>query len=212
MFNVCTACGNYSSEKQTLTLPARAVCADCGFQQRFRALPLFAITGASGSGKTTIALQLMAESHDFVVLDQDILWCDYYNNSENDFYEFRNVWLRLCKNIHQSGRSVVLFGSAIPEQYEKCSERRYFQDIHYSSLVCEPDVLKQRLTARPQWRNSGDEANLARMVDFNNWLRARGESQGPPPLHLIDTTHGDMRKTTEEILKWLRSFSAKVQG
>ncbi len=37
-------------------------------------LPLFVLTGASGAGKTTIALNLARSFHDCVTMDSDMLW------------------------------------------------------------------------------------------------------------------------------------------
>ena len=72
MFNVCPGCGEYTDAKEIINPPGRAICTICGYERQFLSLPLFVITGASGSGKTTVALELVAGSNDFVVLDQDI--------------------------------------------------------------------------------------------------------------------------------------------
>lgn len=136
MFNVCPACGEYTDAKEVLNQPPRAMCPDCNYEQKFLSLPLFVITGASGAGKTTAALELVSATKDFVILDQDILWNDAFNEPDNDYRLFRNTWLRMVKNINQAGKPVVLVGSAIPQQFESCPERRYLRSIHYLALVC----------------------------------------------------------------------------
>jgi hypothetical protein len=35
----------------------------------------------------------------------------------------------------------VLCGSAVPEQYEHCPERRYFTTIHTLALVCDDIIV-----------------------------------------------------------------------
>ena len=71
MFNVCPGCGEYSADK--VIEGEYAVCAKCGFQHKFRRLPLFVLTGASEVGKTTICLALAARASDFVIMAGDIL-------------------------------------------------------------------------------------------------------------------------------------------
>lgn len=221
MFNVCAGCGEYTDEKvvgfdgprgsHNLSSAATvATCPTCGFAIEFLSLPLFVVIGASGAGKTTAALAMAKASHDFVVLDQDILWNDSFNAPENNYRQFRNTWLRMVKNIHQAGRSVVLFGSAIPEQYETCAERRYLGYIHYVALVCESSELERRLRARPQWRKSGTEENVREMVSFNTWLE-KNASKTAPPMSVIDTTRLSVSQTAEAILSWTRLVGASPE-
>lgn len=202
MFNVCPGCGEYTDAKEVIVPPGEAVCPNCGYKHNFLSLPLFVITGASGSGKTTAALELASATRDFVILDQDILWTDAFNQPENDYRLFRNTWLRMVKNIHQAGKPVVLFGSAIPQQYESSTERRYIRSIHYLALVCESGELKRRLTERPHWRKSGSKENLERMLDFNNWL-TKNASNTEPKMTILDTTQRTVQETIQSIQHWL---------
>lgn len=206
MFNVCPGCGEYTDAKEVVAAPVRAVCPQCRHEQPFVSMPLFVVTGASGSGKTTIALELSRKPGDFMILDQDILWNDAFNSPENEYRVFRNTWLRMVKNIHQSGRSVVLFGSAIPKQYETCVERRYLSAIHYLALVCDPCELERRLKQRPQWRKSGTDENVKNMLDFNGWLRNNATTTNPP-MTQVDTTAQTVPETTQAIRDWMSALS-----
>lgn len=94
--------------------------------QEFLQLPLFIITGASGEGKTTIALELTSITKDFNIIETDILWDQRYNSPETNYREYRVQWLRIAKNISQNGKPVVLCGTAMPNQIEECEESRYF--------------------------------------------------------------------------------------
>ncbi len=204
MFNVCPGCGEYTEEKEVLTAPDRAVCPLCGHTFEFKSLPLFVVTGASGAGKTTVALSLSKLADQYVVLDQDILWCDAFNEPDDDFMQFRNTWLRMVKNIQQAGRSVVLFGTSIPKQFESCTERRYLSAIHYMALVCEPEELQRRLMARPNWRQSGTPENLERMLDFNRWL-LENAAKTEPAITLLDTTDMTLEQSVKATHDWVTS-------
>ncbi|MBX9667770.1 MAG: AAA family ATPase [Candidatus Obscuribacterales bacterium] len=207
MFNVCPGCGEYSQERIVAESPSRAICSVCSYEHKFLALPLFVITGASGTGKTTAALRLVESTKNFVILDQDILWCDAFNEPADDFRLFRNTWLRMIKNIHQAGKSVVLFGSAIPEQFESCAERRFISRIEYLTLVCKPNELERRLKERPSWRKSGTPENLESMLNFNQWL-LENASKTEPRMKVLDTTNVRVEDTVSSIQDWLSASVA----
>jgi hypothetical protein len=219
MFNVCSQCGLYAEEKQIQQRTGAnplAVCPHCGHGQPFRQLPLFVITGASGAGKTAVGLklvdaQLRGESWvpDCVYLEQDILWRDEFVDPENDYRAYRNTWLRVAKNVGQAGRPVVLGGSAVPAQYERCPERRYFSAIRYLALVCDDDLLRERLLARPGWRQSGSARFLDRMLAFNRWFRENA-STVERGIALLDTSALTVRDSTMQVAAWIRSCMREV--
>jgi adenylate kinase family enzyme len=203
MFNVCPGCGAYSDAKVVIHSPGKAVCPECKHETSYLSLPLFVVTGASGSGKTTAAMELVKQTHDFIVLDQDILWSEAFNKPENDYRLFRNTWLRMAKNLHQSGKSVVLFGSAIPKQYESCIERRYIGTIYYLALVCQAKELERRLGERPNWRQSATPENLRSMLDFNQWLWDNA-AKTEPKMSVLETTSITVSKTAQKVLEWIK--------
>jgi hypothetical protein len=198
MFNTCPACGEYSLEKE-IARPGVAICPDCKFEIQFRQLPLFVVTGASGTGKSTLALALTPRLSSVVALEGDILWHHRYWSPESGFREFNEIYLRLAKNIGQAGRPVLLFRPCIPEQIEQCSERRYFAEIHYLAPVCEDHVLVERLKDRVTWRNTHSAEYVKQMLDFNGWLRARASDQ----LTLLDTGQHTLAETADITTKWL---------
>ncbi len=210
MFNVCPGCGEYSVEKRvdpTSEKTAVAICPTCGHPHPFRRQPLFIVTGASGTGKTTVGLELGALLPECVVLDGDILWCKPFEELEAtdaDAHPFRTLWLRMAKNIGQAGRPVVLLGSALPEQFESSPERRYFDRIQYLTLVCSADVLDQRLRARRAWRNSGTDEVRQNMQNFNRWLRENAATT-TPPMAVVDTTSMSIEAAVDSVAKWVRT-------
>jgi DNA-directed RNA polymerase subunit RPC12/RpoP/predicted kinase len=210
MYNVCPACGQYSEEEIDPAGP-HAVCPACGHRQRFRRLPLFVITGASGAGKTVVCLGLVEVLRECVVLESDILWRSEFDRPEEDYRTYRNLWLRLVKNIAQGRRPVVLCGSVVPDGFERCPERRYLSGIHYLALVCDDDELIRRLRARPVWRGSSDEAFIERMLNFNGWFR-RNAAGSQPPVDLLDTTHITVDETVARVADWVRARWPALEG
>ncbi len=202
MFNVCPKCGEYSVEKTIDPSGPFAICPFCDYAHPFLQQPLFIITGASGSGKTTACLELLPLLHECVVLESDILWGAFPATPEDNYRDYRNMWLRVAKNIGQSGRPVVLCGTAIPEQFEGCPERRYFSTLHYLAMVCDDELLEERLKQRPKWRQSGSIEVIEDMIQFNRWLKEHA-SATRPPMTLYDTSYRLIVETTNAVAQWI---------
>lgn len=228
MFNVCPECGLYSVEK-TVTEPVDAVaspssntppeswqaiglalaaCPHCGHNHPFLHQPLFLVGGASATGKSAILQQLTGRVEAAVLLDADLLWLQEFEKATDGNRKFFETWLRLAKNIGQSGWPVVLFGAgfAVPENIESCLERRYFSSIHYLALVCAEGELRHRLLARPAWRRSGQQQQLREQLDFNRWLQREGPNQ-TPPLTLLDTSHSNVEDAAGAVHEWIVRMS-----
>jgi predicted kinase len=204
MFNVCPRCGEYSDEKTIDPSGPFAICPYCDHHHRFVRLPLFVVTGASGTGKTTVALRLAAEMRDYVWMESDILWRPEFDAPQEGYRSFRNLWLRMAKNIGQAGRPVVLIGSGTPEEFEVCAERRYFSELRYLALVCDEDTLVDRLAARPDWRKSASPEFIARMRSFNGWLR-QNAAKTVPPMTVLDTSAISQDETARQVAGWVES-------
>jgi hypothetical protein len=214
MLNVCSQCGLYADEKAIDPQAGElclAVCPHCGHGHLFRRLPLFVLTGASGAGKTAVGAELVNARlrdepwvPDCVFLEQDILWREEFVDPEKGYFAFRNLWLRLAKNVGQTGRPIVLCGSAVPEQYETCPERRYFSTMHYLALVCDGGLLRERLLARPGWRHSGSDTFIAQMIAFNRWFVEHGQS-AEPAIELLNTSKLSVCNTARRVAAWIQS-------
>lgn len=204
MFNVCPQCGEYSVEKGIDPSGPFAICPFCQYAHPFLQQPLFIITGPSGAGKTTICLELVQLlREECVVIESDILWGTFPDTPGGDYHEYRNMWLRVAKNIGQAGRPVVLCGTALPEQFETCPERRYFSTLHYLAIVCEDELLIERLRQRPSWRKSGTEEVVKNMVQFNRWLKKHAATT-QPPITLYDNSQKSIQQATQDIAQWIR--------
>ena len=203
MMNVCFQCGIYRADKEIDPAGPFAICPECGYKDHFLQLPLLVVGGASGSGKTAVCRYLLDHAPGAVCLDSDILWRPEFNRPETKYKDFFETWLRMCKNISQSGRPVVLFGAGIgvPENLEGCIERRYFSQIHYLALVCSEETLSSRLQERPLWRGTREAAFVKAQLDFNQWFK---EYDGQPAIRLVDTTDAAVQDTARAVQEWIR--------
>ncbi|HZD43200.1 MAG TPA: hypothetical protein VE134_04005, partial [Methanomicrobiales archaeon] len=165
------------------------VCPGCGHEQSIRREPLLVVSGAGGTGKSAILMELQGTRDDVVMLDSDVVWREEF---WNDFDWFFRTWLRLCRDIAQSGRPPVMFGAGfgVPDTLESHPQYDCFSDVHYLALVCDDDEQERRLRARPAGRHPGefdmDETDIAEQVEFNGWLR---DAASREDFTVLDTTH-----------------------
>jgi hypothetical protein len=204
MINVCYNCGEYRADKTIDPLGPFAICPLCQYKHPFRQLPLLIICGPSAAGKSTICKRLVGTIEEVVIIDADILWRPEFNRPDNQYRDFFETWLRLGKNIGQSGRPLLLLNAgATPENVEPCIERRYFSEVHYLALVCNDETLVQRLRQRPAWRTSSNEKFIADQISFNCWFRERlGEIK--PTIQLVDTTDTPIETTVQRVKTWIK--------
>ena len=201
MINVCVNCGEYRVDKNVDVERSVVICPLCSHEHPFRFLPLFFVCGASGTGKSMLANHLLHQFDEVILLDGDIIWQAEFNQPENNYRTFSETWLRLAKNIGQSGRPVMILNAgSIPPNIEPCVERRYFADVHYLALVCEDDVLAERLKKRPSWRQTHDDTFIQGQIVFNQWLKAE------PTITCLDTGKHSIEDCAEKIKEWIRPY------
>ena len=162
--------------------------------------PLFIVSGASGVGKSTMCEILFKKETDYIVLESDILWQEVCNTPQDNYRNFREVWMTMCANVSQIGMPVVLCGCGIPEQFEICDARKYFTQIHYLAVVCETPILEKRMR---EGRGIQEEDWIRSSVSFNLWLRENA-SKTQPQITLLDNTNLTPEEAAEEADKWIR--------
>ena len=205
MFNVCPNCGKYSADKAIGPEGVYAACLKCGFLLKFIRLPLFIITGASGVGKSTVGLELAAKMNDVVVMESDILWRPEFDQPETNYREYRETWLRVCKNISQAGKPVVLCGTGEPTQFEQCTERRYFSKLHYLALICDDHILASRMRKRPTRGALLQDEFIKEQIVFNRWLQNNAQNT-EPTMTLLDISKITVDEAADGVAQWIRSL------
>ena len=129
--------------------------------------PLFAVSGATGVGKTTATARLPELVPEVLRLDGDLLWSNEYFDRPESITRFYATWLNIAAAIAENGVSLVFCGAVMPSNWELLPERERVGDIYYLALVCEPDVHEAR------FRSRGPGSQDHRLPDFlnhNRWL------------------------------------------
>ncbi len=194
---ICPACQTWIEPILDKTAQT-ARCPECGHVESRQFLPLFIVTGPSGAGKTAVIPDLQRLLPNWEIFETDILW-----DSGRDWNMVKSNWLRIADSLAQRphGRLTILCGTMQPEDIVRSGFGSHFSAIHWLALVCEPQVLRQRLRARPAWRGC-DESFIARQLSYLEWLRDNAQTAFHPPLKLLDTTSVPIVHTAKQIRDW----------
>lgn len=195
--SVCPGCGLYQTEKAVRFAGARGFvrCKSCGYEHEYFAPPLFVAVGASGTGKSTLALALQKPETAFLPLDGDLLWRPEFASAGNG--AFFSLWMQLALNVAQGGKPALLFMGGLPRDFRENPMAAFFPAVHTLALCCDEEDLVSRLRARPAWRGSGGEEFLASMRRYNAALARETPS--------LNTS----RHTLDECASLLRAFVEK---
>lgn len=157
--------------------------------------PLFIVTGASGTGKTTIVAPLRKLMPDFDVFDIDVISQDV-----DDWQKLKNIWLRVASNIAKSGRITILCGTIMSWDAEKCDDYDSFSQIYYLNLHCDDATREKRLRER-EW----SEEMIKEHKHFAKWLLENADEAFTPKLPTFNTTCVPPNKIAVELKEWILS-------
>ena len=207
MLYTCDKCGKTRADQIIDGERSLAICPECGYARPFRRMPLFAVGGACGTGKTAICKKIAGRVEGLVALDGDGLWegKGYAAEDPGKFYEDA---LRIAMNISQSGPAVAVFhaGFGLPDNLEKTVARRYFSKIYYLGLICSDEEQERRLRARPSVQGDGADGFIAAMKGCNAMYRFYGgPGNGYPVMEKLDTTGAALEETAAQVKAWIES-------
>lgn len=106
MIGTCARCGNHKWDK---TVNGNEIYCppQCGNRWEFIKLPLFILTGCSGVGKTTTAMEIIRRTTDFIVLDADMFYNIMPHETDADYCAQVEQIGSLSKNLMQAGKPVL---------------------------------------------------------------------------------------------------------
>ncbi len=192
---VCPNCG-----ANALTLaegcPNSTCCTECGQTTPANILPLFVVTGASGSGKTTVIPELRCRLPECVVFDKDLLW----GRAAGE--HFTNNWLRIAYSIAQGGRHTIICGTIMPWDIDACPDLGLVGTVHFLNLHCRDEIREQRLRERPPWRQSSPEF-INEHKQFARWLVNNASLKYDPPMPTVDTSTTPVAEVASAIAQWV---------
>jgi predicted kinase len=168
-------------------------CPNCGAESALPGLPLFMVTGASGTGKSTITGPLRRLLPGCLVLESDVT----LHVAALGWETWRNTWLQLAHAAALGGQVTVLTGTLTPDQVERLPARKLIGPVHFALLDCPDGVLAARLRARPAWRNSSSPEIVRQNQEFAAWLRARVSP-------VFDTSAASAEEVARGVAGWVQ--------
>jgi hypothetical protein len=145
----CTSCEAGMPHRDPVPEQGTAICTRCGTENKIACVPLFVITGGSGSGKTTVTQGLLRKLNPYLVVDADFLSHDRNAfDSWDAFYNFTTiVSLTLARNL----RPIVLVAGVGPSQIEKAKTSSFFSAVHFLVISCDQATQTARLKGRDHY-------------------------------------------------------------
>ncbi|KAB8135719.1 AAA family ATPase [Gracilibacillus oryzae] len=160
-------------------------------------LPLFIITGASGTGKTTAVPAIRKLMPAFDVIDIDVIYKDV-----GDWQKLKNIWLTVASEIAKSGRMTILCGTIMPWDVEKCDNYSCFSNIYYINLHCDDKTRENRLKERG-WSME----LIHEHKEFAKWLTENADKAYYPAMPTINTTENSPEEVALKIKEWILDYT-----
>ena len=166
-------------------------------------MKLFIITGACGSGKSTMkdALESILDNTKYACIDCDevgLNWWDYAGTDHESKYKDDT----LAKAVEMAGGKDMVFVSCInPMDYISCQEiPECIESTYFIVLNPEDEEIIKRLKARPAERGFTSDEKIEPHVGFNRWFR---KNKGKFNLY-IDNTAQSVDETAKLIEDFIR--------
>lgn len=198
MIEICAKCGNHEWDKEIRENKLR--CPKCGEEWEFKSMPLFILTGCSGVGKTTTAIEIMRRMVDFVVLDVDVFSGFTRAETEEDYNNRVELLANISKDIMQSGKPVLWTMAGCLDYLPETYNSRYFSKIKCLALVCEESALRERMQ---QGRGIDDENWIKGSCDYNRYFMEH-DHIGDTIFEVLDITDKDVERVADCVVEWVK--------
>jgi hypothetical protein len=208
---ICECCGTWLEPTaiDRSTDPARFVCPVCGRHETLVRYPLWWIAGSSGAGKSALMPHLRRALPEYVVFEGEAIDFWRFADADGDYAALYDQWLKVAYEIARGERLVVFIATAYPVQLARCPFGNYFAPLHYLGLVCSEGVQRERLLARPAWREAGTPEFIARSCNFTRGLERLAAAE-PDAVTLHDTTEHTPAESAATIAAWVRRIGSRT--
>lgn len=200
MVSFCPKCSNREWNKHVENDTIK--CPICGTTWKFTPMPLLMLTGCSGVGKTTTAMEIMRRNVDFVVLDGDI----FYDFMKIETVEDNIKWVEsmgnISKNIMQSGRPVMWAMAGNIDKISETYHSRFFSEIRCLALVCDEELLRTRMTVG---RGITDEKWITSSVKYNHYFKTHNQI-GRTNFETFDISNKSISEVADYVIKWVHNI------
>lgn len=198
MLEICSKCGNHEWDKEVDGNTIK--CPKCGYKWKFEKLPIYFLTGCSGVGKTTTAIELQKLTDEYVILDVDWLRNVAWPQNDEEENNLIEQIFYLTKDISQSKKAVVWTMAGGLDRLSRAYGKRFFSEIKVLALTAESETIRKRMT---EGRGIDDAGWIQSSVDYNNYFRTH-DILDDTKYDTLDCTNGTPAEIARKVLGWLR--------
>ena len=198
MLEICSKCGNHEWDKEVVGNTIK--CPKCGYKWKFEKLPIYFLTGCSGVGKTTTAIELQKLTDEYVILDVDWLRNVAWPQNDEEENNLIEQIFYLTKDISQSKKAVVWTMAGGLDRLSRAYGKRFFSEIKVLALTAESETIRKRMT---EGRGIDDAGWIQSSVDYNNYFRTH-DILDDTKYDTLDCTNGTPAEIARKVLEWLR--------
>jgi hypothetical protein len=163
---------------------------------------LYIVTGAPGSGKSTVLKAFLELQSKYIAFDIDWLAEAASNLADKDIYSdpstwkpYALLWFEVLHAVYKNGQTPVFFTPNDPQDMEQYGQPAWCRDINWLLLDCDDQTRRQRLHHRPDWT----EARIVEAIADGRVLRQA--------IHLqVDTGVLPPKEIAVRILDWLEQL------
>lgn len=182
----CTMCGP-TAPVEVCEGGSLVRCAVCRTEHVIERKPLYLLTGAPATGKSTVARRLVRDVRGLPIFDTDL----FGSSAHLDWAAWATSWLLVAHGLAQTGLPTVLCGYGLSRtKVDALAARPLLGPIRVCNLDLREELLRDRLRRRPLC----DEARIERKVAAARVLRAEADRNldvsGDPPTVVV-TRVGD---------------------
>jgi DNA-directed RNA polymerase subunit RPC12/RpoP len=197
MIGICGRCGNHDWDKTVQN--GKIKCPKCGFEWEYKALPLFVLSGCSGIGKTTTAIEIMKKTTDIAVMDADI-FCGVQNAQSEEDYRLRIDTIEgISKNVNQSGRPMLWTIAGNLDMLPSSYNSRFFSAIYCLALVADEQTVREHMTCG---RGIVDTQWIQSSVEYNEYFKTH-TSIGSLDFDILSIEGKTPEEAADEVISWV---------
>ena len=156
------------------------------------------VTGAPGSGKSTVVGELLQLETPFIVFDIDWLADAAGELAGTSIYldpaagkPYLKLWFEVIKSILRNGQKAVFFTPVDRSDVAEALGETEAASVRWLLLDCDDEEREKRLRRRQGWT----EARIREALEDGRLLRREG-------MRRVDTDDKTPREVAREVMKW----------
>lgn len=162
---------------------------------------MFVLSGCSGIGKTTTAIEIMKKTTDVVVMDSDVFCGVQQAINDEDYRRRIDTIEAISKNINQCGKPVLWTIAGNLDMLSASYNSRFFDEIYCLALVADTETLRKRMV---DGRGITDIDWIESSVAYNAYFKSH-DSIGELKFDILNIDGRTPEQVASGVIDWIKS-------